>query len=204
MVAVLGPFSGGTSVVAGLLHRLGIPMGGAFETPDATNATGNVEAQQLARHCRTFFQEPWLTEQVSFENRRQLLKLWAANHTEHFRSHHRMTGAKHPSLCLMGKEITEAWHHPYLIAVERDYDEVVNSLMRRNWGWPLEACLLITQQLIRSRAVFLASTDCPVIRIAYHEVLKHPSAVITKLCEFLDHEPTSQGIETAKKLVHSR
>lgn len=44
MVAVLGPYSGGTSAVAGALHHLGVSMGSHFETPDKTNRLGNIEA----------------------------------------------------------------------------------------------------------------------------------------------------------------
>jgi hypothetical protein len=98
MVAVLGPYSSGTSAVAGMLHQLGISMGGAFQESDEVNDRGSFEAVGLADLCRKFFDEPWLTEQVRPELRTKLLRIWAANRRDYRDHPDKLAGAKHPLL----------------------------------------------------------------------------------------------------------
>ncbi len=204
MVAVLGPYSGGTSVVAGILHKLGIRMGSVFERPDGTNTGGNFEAQELAGMCRKMYREPWMTEQVDRDARVRLLKIWAAGHCRASRATCSLIGGKHPALCLMGPELMEAWNRPLLISVERERDAVVNSLVRRDWGWPLEACLLVSEQLVAARDHFLSTVDAPCLRLSYEELVREPRAVIDRLCRFLQYRPDSQSLSQALKFVVPR
>lgn len=201
MVAVLGPYSGGTSAVAGALHHLGVSMGSHFESPDKTNRSGNFEAIELARLCRLMFEEPWLTENVDLETRIKLLAIWASSHTKSHSPAHRLVGGKHPMLSLMGPEITNAWQRPTIVSVERDENAIVNSLVKRQWGWPLDACLSVTRQLIASREHFLQSTSLPVIRVQYETLICDPQRVLDQLCQFLNLSPTQEELVKAVEFL---
>lgn len=201
MVAVLGPYSGGTSAVAGALHYLGVSMGSHFETPDKTNRLGNFEAVELARLCRLMFEEPWLNEKVAYEARIKLLAIWASSHTKSHSQAHRVVGGKHPILSLMGPEVTEAWQRPAIISVDRDEAAIVNSLVKRQWGWPLDACLTVTRQLIASREQFLQSTTLPVMRVQYETLVSDPQRVLDHFCEFLNLSPTQEEVSKAVKFL---
>ncbi len=204
MVAVLGPYSGGTSAVSGTLHYLGIRMGRVFEVPDKTNAGGHFEAHELASLCRRMFAEPWLTERVAAPQRAHLLRIWASGHCRNFQDSCTIVGGKQPMLCMMGPELMQAWNRPYFISVERDLTEVFNSLVRRNWGWPLEACMLVSQQLIQSREAFLATTDAAVLRLPYNGLVKDTQGWIKKICDFLQFEPTEEAVKRATEFVVPR
>ncbi len=201
MVAVLGPYSGGTSAVAGALHHLGVSMGSHFETPDKTNRSGNFEAVELARLCRLMFEEPWLTENVAYETRVKLLEIWASSHTKSHSHAHRVVGGKHPILSLLGPELSDAWQRPAIISVERDEVAIVNSLVKRQWGWPLDACLSVTRQLLASREQFLQSTTLPVIRVQYETLVSDPMRVLDQLCRFLNLSPTQEEFNRAVEFV---
>lgn len=201
MVAVLGPYSGGTSAVAGALHYLDVSMGSHFESPDKTNRRGNFEAMELARLCRQMFEEPWLTENVAYETRIKLLAIWASGHCRANSAAHRVVGGKHPILSLMGPELTEAWQSPAIISVERDEAAIVNSLVKRQWGWPLDACLSVTKQLIASREHFLQSTKLPVIRVQYEALVSDHQRGLDQLCQFLNLSPTQEEFTKAVEFL---
>lgn len=201
MVAVLGPYSGGTSAVAGALHHLGVSMGSHFETPDKTNRSGNFEAVELARLCRLMFEEPWLAENVDYETRIKLLAIWASSHTKSHSPTHRVVGGKHPILSLMGPELTEAWQRPAIISVERDEAAIVNSLVKRQWGWPLDACLSVTRQLLASREQFLQSTSLPVIRVEYETLVSDPQLVLDQLCQFMNLSSSQEEFNKAVEFL---
>lgn len=204
MVAVLGPYSGGTSAVAGTLHNLGVSMGRVFEFPDKTNEKGNFESQDLVNMCRRFFSEPWLTENFPPAKRVELLRIWADGHTNSFKGVCDIVGGKQPMMCMMGHELVDAWENPYFISVERELEEVVNSLVRRNWGWPIEACLLVSEQLISAREAFLSTTDCPVMRLSYRLLTTAPEIAIRSICEFLSIKPSEQKVRRAIDFVIPR
>jgi hypothetical protein len=197
MVAVLGPYSSGTSAVAGMLHQLGISMGGAFQESDEVNDRGSFEAVGLADLCRKFFDEPWLTEQVRPELRTKLLRIWAANRRDYRDHPDKLAGAKHPLLCMMGPEISEAWDNPAIVSVLRDPGETVASLARRGWNWPMDAIASATQQLMLSRDIFLADYAGPQLHVRYEDVVRAPRAVIEKLAGFLSVAFTPAQVDKA-------
>lgn len=202
MVAVMGPFSSGTSAMAGALHQLGINMGRKFETPDRTNYRGHFEAADLARICRCLYEEPWLLETSTRAGRITLLRLWAANHAANSQNNHQLVGGKHPSFCLMGHELVEAWNNPFVISVERSVNDIQNSLARREWGWPIEACLLITEQLVAAREAFLMNTTAPIIRVPYGALLAEPAAVLSEVCDFLNYFPAPANLSAAANFIN--
>lgn len=202
MVAVMGPFSGGTSAVSGVLHRLGIPMGSSFGHSDRTNWQGHYEARELGQFCRKMFEEPWMTEKVDRETRIRLLKIWAAGHCRAFQGRCTRLGGKHPSFCFMGPELQEAWNDPVFVSVERDPAEVANSLARRDWGWPLEACMTISRQLIAAKEQFLATTSAPIIRLPYKELLRHPREAVLRLSSWLGISSSPEAMEDAIHFVN--
>ena len=200
MVAVMGPFSSGTSAIAGVLHRLGVAMGTSFEAPDATNYSGHYEAKELAIMCRQMFQEPWMTERCNSTERQSLLRVWAMIHTRSNLHKSSIVGGKHPSFCLMGNELTQAWNEPVVVSVERDENEICSSLLRRNWGWPLDVCINITRELLKSQRLF-TSTYPRVIRLGYNDLRCNPRSVITRLCSKLELRPSQESFETAVSFI---
>ena len=200
MVAVMGPISSGTSVIAGVLHRLGVSMGSSFETPDQSNQCGNYEAVELAKMCRQMFEEPWMTEKCDFAERESLLRVWAMMHTKSNLRKSSLVGGKHPFFCLMGNDLARAWNEPIIVSVERDENEICNSLLRRNRGWPLDACINSTRELIKSQQLF-TSTYPRVIRIGYNDLVSNPRSVIAHLCSMLELSPSNDTFESVVSFI---
>lgn len=160
MVAVLGPYRGGTSCVAGVCHKLGVDMGASFfKSPGLGYET--YEARQLAAWCRKAYKEPTLQETSTYEERVAYLREWK-------RSRQRavgpgvICGAKHPLLCLMIPELIEAWgEDTKFVFVMRDTKDVMASFERvKFWGWgpakvkaAVERLLLDRTKLTRAKRV---------------------------------------------------
>jgi len=201
MVAVIGPFGSGTSVVTGALHHMGISMGRTFEIQDSIHNQGCFESVELTRICRQMFNEPWMTEAIPRQGRVELLKIWAAGHTRTFGGQCTLVGGKHPSFCLLGDELTEAWDCPHVVSVERAEKDIISSLARRNRGWPLDTSLGVTHQLIASKEAFLSTTRCPVIRVEFESLKRDPLPIILGLQNFLNHETTAEAVASAVAFV---
>lgn len=182
IVCVLGPFRSGTSAVAGLLHRLGVPMGSGWITRRA-NPGGTYEDQQLGDLCRAWFRERRMVCRAGTAKRRAGLRRWA-------RTRPPLAGAKHPSLCFCVPQIVRAWPGVKFVAVDRPAAESVASLVKI--GWSQDNAAAAVSRLLESRDRDLAACTRPVIWIAYHELLRDPAAAVDQLVNFLELQPTEQ------------
>ena len=79
IIVVLGPWCGGTSAVAGVLHHLGVFMGAdfvwAYRGPHET-----WEDSHLSKLCVRAFTEPGAQLQMDARSLEANLRIWADNH----------------------------------------------------------------------------------------------------------------------------
>lgn len=198
MVAVVGTFRGGTSCVAGVLHKLGICMGQRFKPPGPANPSGFFEAQQLAQLCRRCCKEPKMILQGDVHYRRRALSKWAYHRRL---KKQRLHGGKHPSLCMMIPEVMDAWKNVKFIRVVRPAEESIASLKRLKW-WPDGVAERVIPMMIATRDASLKDKD--VHTIEYHELTKSPPREIGRLLSFLGHESHPAQVEDATSFVENR
>lgn len=200
MVAVMGPFRGGTSCTAGVLHTLGVSMGRHFEKAKPSNPKGFFEASQLAQICRRSYREPWMKQQNEFDQRVSLLRMWANNRRREMKD--AVSGGKHPTMCLMGPELLAAWGNVRWISVERPAAEVVASLIKRGWGWGKDAPREVLPKMIDERDRFLSTVDQEtVLRIKFADLVGDPIKQIDRMIEFLDIQPSEEQLRAAVEFV---
>ena len=197
LVAVLGPFRGGTSCVAGLLHRLGVHMGNRFSPPRPSNPKGFYEASHLKRLCIRSYKEPWLREQNSYQERVTALRVWGNARRDECQPD-QIAGGKHPTLCMMVPELVESWGDVRFVVVERPVEESIASLLKRGWGWPAAAVRKVLPMMIAARERGLAAVDDDrIFRLRYHELLTDPVSVVDQLTAWLEIEPTPEQLTEA-------
>jgi len=200
LVAVMGQFRGGTSCVAGVLHRLGVSMGARFESPQSPNPKGFYEASQLAAICRAAYREPWMTEQLTREQRINRLRQWG--NSRRVACGYSLNGGKHPALCLMGAELQEAWGNVRWVAVDRPVAESIRSIRSLGWGWPAKAAESVLPRMADTRDEWLRSVDrSTVLRVDYHELIADPVRIVDDVIEFFELEPTEEQIRDAIAFV---
>lgn len=186
MVAVLGPFRGGTSCVAGMLHRLGVPMGGELKAATKCNPRGFFEDNQLAKICRASYVEPWLPEQTDYRWRIEQLRHWACTRGPG------IVGAKHPLLCLMVPEILEAWPAVKIVSVLRPVDCVEQSILDLGWGWDPHAVRTQIPRMIHERDAAIAATGAECLGLSYQTCIDTPDVACDLLSVFLGLDPTTE------------
>jgi hypothetical protein len=201
LIVVLGPFRGGTSCTAGLLHQLGVSMGAGWSTIRG-NPKGTFEARQLAKFCRAAYQEPQLVERMSRSRRVAGLRTWLADRVDAV-PEPAPIGAKHPSLCLMVPEILEVAPAAKFVAVQRPVPECVASLGKlRNWGWPAADIAPTLRRLVETRDRDLSALPADrVLRIDYHAIVSDPAAAVRTLAAFAGVDPSAETLAAAAAWV---
>lgn len=197
VVAVLGPYRGGTSAVAGALHHLGIIMGHRFFMGgQAASPKGCFEAKRLYDICLACYPEPSFEVARDYPTRVRLLKEWLQG-----RSNERRVGAKHPKLCLMIPEMLEAWPSVKFISVHRPLEESVNSLTDLGWWagtWKPEDLI---RRLVETRDRELAELpEDRVYRLDFREFRSNPRTHLEDIAQWAGIKPLEE--QYAKACAH--
>ncbi len=188
-VAVVGTYRSGSTIVAGMLHHLGVDMGAPFWRDF-------YEPRDLAQSLRRWWQEPQLVAAEAASVRVHLLRQWLASR----RSAAPVVGAKHPLLCLSAPDIQRAWGtQTRFVWIRRDLSECVASLQRQQWFDDPDR---IQQQLLNAAECFFANVGC--LRLDFEQVICRPAAAVQQLVEYLGLQPDSAQLRSAVEFVRAR
>ena len=190
-IAVIGLYRSGSTLAAGLLHRLGVDMGAPF--------WGDYyEPADLSEQLRRWWDEPLLEPTVNAEHRVAALREWVERREV---SPHAFVGAKHPLLSLSGPELVEAWGtETRFIWTYRPLKDSVDSIARLGW-WP-ERREGAQEKLWEATHEFFENREH--LRISFDDMLDSPNEQIAKLVEFTGLSPTDRQMREAVAFVRPR
>jgi hypothetical protein len=174
---VCGNFRGGTTAVAQLLQRIGIPMG---EQMDPNNNCEDLEFQQLL-----------LQETLARVELERLIGLRNARHDT--------WGFKFPGAHQHMPDMLTSFRNPHVIFVFRDPYAVADSEKRRT-GQDLYQMMERTVSYNLRMTKLLQTIDCPTQAISFEQLLLRPELVIYRLLGFLDIQP---GWWERRRLIRS-
>lgn len=206
-VAVVGPWGNGTSLVAGVLHHLGVSMGHAFLHigPDDSVQANTFEAVVLRRilldHLREPGREPeWWRLKKPYESLVDELRRWIRDRRSFAKKDPSTlgVGGKVPVLChpTALRALAEAWDPVTFLRVRRDPARRRATLERRRWKGIDEA---VARQMDSWLDQHLPG-DTPTIDA---DLLRSdPPAGIDSLISLLNLSPTSAQRQAALKFVH--
>ena len=198
IIVVLGPWCGGTSAVAKVLHHLGVLMGTRFDV-GVRELDDTWEDSDLSLLCRRAFSEPDGQLLMDAHTLRVKLRDWAVNHRRAARSAERRPGVKHPALCVAVDHIREAWGPLVPVVVNRPAANVVASLNRLGWWTDEKERAESTAHLIAARDLALAGVET--VRVDFEELRCTPAIVIRRLAGELGLEITDAQFEAAVSSV---
>src|SRR6201993_1618568 len=198
IIVVLGPWCGGTSAVAGVLHHLGVFMGAdfvwAYRGPHET-----WEDSWLSKLCVRAFTEPGAQLQMEPASLVANLRTWADSHRAAAHAAGRRPGVKHPLLCVAMDFMREACGPVVPVVVDRPVPNVIASLNRLGW-WKDEAERAeSTAHLIVARDQALAGAAT--IRVDFEELRAAPADVIRRLADDLRLKVTAAKLEAPVQSV---
>jgi hypothetical protein len=198
IIVVLGPWCGGTSAVAKVLHHLGVLMGTRFDV-GVRELDDTWEDSDLSLLCRRAFSEPGGELLMDPHTLRAKLRDWAVNHRGAARSAGRRPGVKHPALCIAVDHIREAWGPLVPVVVDRPAANVVASLNRLGWWSDEKERAESTAHLIAARDLALAGVET--VRVDFEELRSEPATVIRRLAGDLGLKITDAQFDAAVSSV---
>jgi hypothetical protein len=174
---VLGAGRGGTSMIAGLLARLGVPMG----------ANGVLyEDEEIRDITKKFPKEEWFRLLTPlFEDRNRKHDVW---------------GLKVLRLSRLLKELEESLRNPYFIFVFRD---PIAISVRNQVSADLDFFHTMNYTLgtYRLFAQYMESSKVPYIALSYEKSLIEPKLTVTTLADFLGLSITKRLMSEAIRFV---
>ena len=198
IIVVLGPWCGGTSAVAGVLHHLGVFMGAdfvwAYRGPHET-----WEDSRLSKLCVRAFSEPGAQLQMDAGALAANLRSWADSHRGAARMAGRRPGVKHPLLCVAMDFMREACGPVVPVVVDRPVANVIASLNRLGWWQDERERAESTAHLIAARDQALAGAVT--VRVDFEQLRATPADVIGRLADELGLTVTEAQLKAAADSV---
>jgi hypothetical protein len=194
IIVVLGPWCGGTSAVAKVLHHLGVLMGTRFVV-GVRELDDTWEDTDLRLLCRRAFSEPGGQLLMDAHTLRAKLRDWAVNHRHAAHIAERRPGVKHPALCIAVDHIRAAWGPLVPVVVDRPAANVVASLNRLGWWTDEKERAESTAHLIAARDLALAGVAT--VRVDFEELRSAPATVIRRLADELGLKVTDAQFDAA-------
>lgn len=186
-IAILGLYRSGSSALAGVLHHLGVEMGAPF-------FGDYFESAEISEHLRHWWNEPHLTESVSFEERVATFRRWAS---ERETKAVPAIGLKHPLLTLCGDDLISAWgENVHFIWTSRSLQRSIQSLVRKDW-WPNAED--VQRKLWRVLTRFVARQ--PHLRVDFEHLMTDPSRQIQRVVEYLRLDPDPEQVASAVHMI---
>ena len=199
VIAVIGPYRGGTSAVAGAMHHLGIVMGHQFFSGGrAASPRGCFEAKRLFDICMSCYREPSFKEGANRQLRVRLLRGWLNGR----RNEQPVIGAKHPKFCLMIPELLEAWPGCKFVVVHRPQAESSESLRKLGWWrstWKPEDLI---KRLMETRDRDVSGVPVErVLHLNFADFLNDTQPALESIARFAEIEPLPEHYQAALKHV---
>jgi hypothetical protein len=192
VLAVLGPWRGGTSLVTGILNAFGAYVGNEFV--DAQTGYCTYEDLRLREAVLSGFDEragAWFYRGTPAQRIASLSGWMDLARTEAASFGCRAIAAKHPILCKQVDELYQAWSASdgldlTVVSVQRSASAVHRSWTRplnatgRHW-WPRWDRIYAVDDLINSRDECLANR--PHIQIDFEQLRRAPERTLTQFAE---------------------
>ena len=197
-IVVLGLYNSGSTVLAGMLHRMGVNMGPPFwRNPRDGHEENFYESRQLSHQLRQWWAEPLGIERVSAPYRIGFLKTWAALQEKMSRA---PVGAKHPLLSLSAFDLASAWGGgTCFIRAWRSMEESLDGLRRRAWFPGHEIAL--QKKLWEALESFERGHS--VNRFDWNNVKSDPAQTARDLARAASLSPTGDQLAAAAALFRS-
>lgn len=200
-VVVLGLYRSGSSLLAGMLHHLGVHMGEQFHPSDKNACpTGSYEHLGIWQVCQKIFKEPKPRKEISLVQR-----VAALSHVMrlHRLSVETISGAKHPLLCALIPELQMASPDLKFVSIERDFETSLASMVfLKWWGASKSQYRDLLSALEAERVAHLGQTDHH--RLSYDDLLQNPQKELADICGFLDLKPNEAQFKAALGILDQR
>jgi hypothetical protein len=208
-IVVLGMHRSGTSMLSGVLSRLGINMGDELLGKDASNPLGHFEDREFLDLNKRILeaaggswdnppsQEEILLKKKQFEKEIKELITKAESRSI-------LWGWKEPRTSITIDLYLSYLDNPYFIFCHRDPMAVARSLNRRNNMEIDEGLNLREIYEERVNNFFYENPDLKRLDVYYEKILLNPEVWINKISDFIDLEVSNEDFQKAIEIILPR
>jgi hypothetical protein len=201
VVIVVGLHRSGTSVVAGILQRLGVFMGFEFlALPNSTSPTGCMEDVDFLNVHKAIHGVKW---GASFQGYPRPADLRGEEYVGQYRTlvesraHLPVWGVKDPHFCHTLPFLLRAVRtsdETLVIETRRPLKEVAASWVARKFVWPeMNYALGLVQANARAQREALATYDGPLLPLHFEDAIYHPRDTAQAIADFI-RMPYVEGV----------
>lgn len=193
-VLVLGQHRSGTSAIAGILHYLGIPMGTPGRIKSATHLVDGWPAFESNKYGQ--FEDNDFVKIFDEGHGSWACPVWwrysdgTARRTralvEKREEEHELWGLKSPQLCYTMTYMLDYLTDPVVIAIRRDFGDMVASLAKRD-GYPTPVAQHIQSLyyiLYQGAKTEVREKGVPLLELRFEEVLEGPLGTAVRIANF--------------------
>ena len=196
-VLVIGPQRTGTSLVAGVLERLGIDMDVNPISPNGEYYESDVWTNLCREICGD-----WHCPQIHLVNDATIEKMQKLIESKEGQQ----WGAKSPYFALIGHIILPLIPEVKVIRLQRDMEITIKSLMRREQGMPEGVARHIQQHAFAAGYLTdrtLQNLKIPIANVPYNLLVDDPERIVNMIAEFaLDEKvDTDEAIRFVNPLL---
>jgi len=200
-IAVLGTYNSGSTIVAGVLHRLGVDLGPPFwKSSDDDSPQNYYESAGLAAELREWRDEPYLREAAPRARRLSRLAGWIAARER--ASGDRPVAMKHPLLALSAEELLQAWGaETRFIWAHRPLPDAIARLEARGWFRQQRPPDQIQTTLWDALTRFFARQ--PHHRASFADLKQRREQAVRDLARFVGVTPGEEAVRAAVAFIRS-
>lgn len=208
-IVVLGLHSSGSSLLAGVLYKLGCYLGkdenliGYYGKNPKSGKCG-YEDRKLMNLCESCIPFPSVDYAMEQGQRWTLLRKWIRQHQIEAVEEAKVPAAKYPQLCRFGPQLKNILPHGLqIICCNRPIEDSIKSIQKRCPNKNPEALAQHQRWLMEGRNNLL-KTFSPekILNVDYYELLEDPYKVIGKIAGFLPQVIDIEAIHEAVKIVN--
>jgi hypothetical protein len=188
-ILVLGPGRCGTSMVAGILHYLGVCMGEIFIPADTTNPFGHWEDAEI-HDLNVAYLSKQMREEVW---EKCLLRIFDDRQTSHL-----TWGWKDPRMCYLVHHIAGLYTHPTYIRCERDRYAMQKSA-EYAYGWSARMAHETFSQRNTLLDDFLYRRTHLVVD--FEKIKEDPQQVVRQIVDFCGLRPNEEQFRIATSFI---
>ena len=192
-IIVLGRGRSGTSIVAGLLHKLGVNMGESRPS-GANNPKGYFEDMKMSALLDKYIDE----EKMPVIN--DINKEFEEEFKELVKDRNELWGWKQPKTLYLLPVIVRNLKNPHIIVCNREEESHIKSINHAFWGnkkseeWCRQS---IEHYKTELKKFFEVNNNCPRLDVNFEDLISEEKRekIIKEICEFVGIEYDPKKIE---------
>jgi len=198
-VVVVGLHRSGSSLLAGMLHTVGVHMGNKFI---GCEFNGGYEAKTFARLCEQMMPFPGTEFKLGVDEFKNRFQRWATARSKEAKKKGQIAGCKYPHSCAVAPMLRDALGSQMkVVHINRPLEKSIASLIRRD-GKRQDTQLLeqVQRFLWEKKQEFLGTQEH--ITVQYEDLLDSPEKELKQAIDFLGIHPSDKLIFKACRLVN--